>query len=754
MNLEELIAQYPDVDPKILKGYKDPDEYVVINEDPALHPVYIKNPPRPPLHEIDGFGLPAKEQKFTYQIFPKKLQRLVDTCETIDKIWDTLENNQREYRSEIAWIKKQWQLRDTGYWFFCNGKPTHLVWWHYIYLNFWRFKTGGRPEYRDKNRKFYVGMYYAYTTTEAPVVDDKGLLVYDDVARRILKMRDTGMRTMLGIAHPKERKEGASNMCLCAEYMEVITHTGVVGGIISMTGDHAKDKMFDDVMVAGWGQMPFFFKPRTTSNQNPDKEIAFNASRQRADKIKRVELGSSISYSPTAESTLYDGGNNIWINVDESGKTTSADVFLRHKQLKPCVSLGNGANIFGFLTYPSTVGEMAGSGAPQFFKVCQDSHFQKRDISGQTKSGMMIIYFPAWEGLEGFIGPYGESVIDTPTPEQAAYIGKSYGAKEFLMNKREQLLKDNDIDGYNEEVRLFPTKYMECFRTEDGEIGFNTQIINDRLDDLVIDEKNLGRFGNFKWKHDKRDTEVYFEDDPKGRWFLTEYLNPDQTNRYIIRSMFVNGERQDQRFPIESKYTSCADAFQFGKPKGTRLSLGGGAVLRDYDSMIDGGKNVKDWITHNFVCTYLFRPLSQPEYLEDMLMQDIYFGAMQFPENNIKDIWRHYEQRGYAGFLKFDVDIKTGLSKSTPGFDSLGESKQRLFNKTRDFIQDHGHKVNHLKLLMQWKEIEYMDQMTDYDLLAAAGGCLLGTPQLMHIVKPEVNEQKPKRLMYPMMRYK
>lgn len=746
---EYLVRKYPDVDPDIIKTYKDADEYVVLNDDPSLHIVYIPIPKPPPLDEIDGWGLPACEQKFTYQIFPKKLQKLVESCSTIDQIWQVLENNQREYHNEITWIRKQWDLRDTGYWFFCNGKPTHIVWWHYVYLNFWKFKTGGSPEYRDKNRKFYTGMYYAYTTTESPVYDANKKPVYLDAEKRIIKMRDTGFRTILGIAHPKERKEGASNMCLCAEYLEVATHFGVVGGIISSSGDHAKTKMFDDIMVAGWSGMPFFFKPRTTSNQKPDSEIKFNANRQSANKLKGDELNSSISYSTTTEAKLYDGGNNIWINVDEAGKA-DMDVYNRHEILKPCVSTGSGANIFGFLTYPSTVGDMTGIGAPKFFSICQDSHFEKRDISGQTLSGMMVIYFPAYEGLAGFIDAFGNSVIETPTPEQAEFIGKNYGSKEFLLNQRAQLEKDGDVDKLNEKIRQFPIKYKECFRTEDGEVGFNTKILNEQIDEITINEKNVGRLGNFRREHDKLDGKVYWEDDPNGRWFLSEYLDPDQTNRYIIRTIDINGEKQEHRLPIDPKHTSCADTFSFGKKSTVKFSYGGGAVFRDYDERIDAGKNVRDWETHNFVCTYLYRPPKQSEYLEDMLMQDEYFGSMQFPENNIKDIWRYYEERGRAGYLRYEVDIRTGLKKATPGFDSLGDSKQRLFNKTRDFIESHGHKVNHLKLLMQWKNIEYIEEMTKYDLLTAAGGCLLGTPQLMHLMRPEEKQKEsPKTLLYP-----
>lgn len=44
----------------VLKSYKDADEYVLINEDKHLHPIWIKLPSPPELHLIDGFGLPAE----------------------------------------------------------------------------------------------------------------------------------------------------------------------------------------------------------------------------------------------------------------------------------------------------------------------------------------------------------------------------------------------------------------------------------------------------------------------------------------------------------------------------------------------------------------------------------------------------------------------------------------------------------------------------------------------------------------------
>jgi hypothetical protein len=595
-------------------------------------------------------------------------------------------------------------------------------------------------------------MKYAYTTKLTVKYGEDGRIVYKDAVRKIPEMIDTGFRTVLGIAYPKHRKDGASTMCICAEYMETITHKGVVGGIISMTGKHAQEKLFDEILVPGWKQMPFFFKPLTTSNQNPSTEILFNAARARANKINNIELDSKLSYSETSESTLYDGGNNIWINVDESGKTTTTDVEIRHRQLKPCVSLGNGANIFGFLSYPSTVGEMEGIGGKQFFKICKDSQFEKRDLSGQTKSGMLVLYMPASEGLEGYIGPYGESVIDTPTPQQAVFIKKEYGAKAVLEDKRQQLLEDNNVEGYNEEVRLFPMTYMECFRTTDGDTGFNTKKVNERLEELGH-ERPAVRIGNFRWQADEKDTFVVWDDDPKGKFVLSMILPEEKTNRYTIQN--VDGTYH--KFPVPTLFIASADPYKFEKTEGSRISMGGGGVFYDYDESIDRDKPIEYLKSYRFVCSYVNRPPKKEDYCEDMLMMSVYFGAMMNPEINVPDVWDHFEARGYGGYLWYEIDPLTNKKSITPGFNSYTKKKQTVFSLNRDYIELHAKRCEHEDILNQWKDIEAIEQMTDYDLIPVVGGCLmaakgLGTINQFKKKEEEVQEESFEQI-YPMINY-
>lgn len=757
-DFDRLINKYKGkIKPDILRQYSMPDKYVLLNEDKHLHPIYIeisKLSKTPEWDTIEGWGLPAKEQKFKHIKMPDKLRKLVERIGKLEDIWKELMENQYLYRSEIKFIEEQWRKYFEGHWLFINGKPTWICGWHYTYLNWWRFKNGGRPGYRDRNRRFMIGMYYAYTTTETVSYDSQGRIEYVDENLRIPKMIDTGFRTCLGVSYPKHRKDGASNMCLLAEYMEVITHKGVVGGIISMTGDHAKEKLFDEIMVPGWNAMPFFFKPITTSNKNPGSEINFVQSRVRADNLSSYELGSTISYSTTSTSKLYDGGNNKWITVDETGKTTDCDTYERHRQLKPCVSLGNGANIFGFLAYPSTVGEMQGSGGLNFFRICQDSKFEKRDISGQTSSGMFVFYLPAYDGLDGFIGPYGESVIETPTPEQAKFIGKDYGAKQFLENKRSQLLAEQNMDGYNEECRLFPMSYMECFRTEDGEVGFNTKIINERLDDLTYIYSEEVRIGNFA-RVDKNDPNsfVVFQDDPKGKFCLSLLLDEKQTNMYYEKD--IGGQYGRQRFPYKPKFTASSDAYKFEKVRGSRMSMGAGTVFWDYDPDIDQNSPIENWITHRFVCDYLYRPQTKDEYCEDMLMMCEYFGAMMYPEIDVPIVWEHFEKRKRIGYLLYDIDFKTNKPMATPGFNSKGK-KQNLFSSIRDYIEVHGRREKHKRVLEQWKDITSIEEMTDFDLVTTTGGCLMATKGIERYQpnhkRDNMVEQK-QTMLYPKMKY-
>ncbi len=722
-----------------ISQYLPADEYCIINEeDPSLEPVFIKMPPCPDVTKIDGYGLHPLDQKFVRQVMPKRLSDVVNSCDTIDEIWAEIEDNAAIYQDEINWIKLQIHRRFNGYWCYINGKPTFFDGWNYVYLNFWRFMDGTLPEHRDRNRKYFHAMRYAYTTGDVPLYDENKQLIYEDVViggeiRKMPSVRSIGTRCFFGVCYPKNRRDGATNMCLCAEYLETITRTGVVSGIMSMNGASAYDH-FDEILKPGWQGMPFFFKPVHDGFDNPEDAIKFFGPKRKGGKAKQQrQLGSKITYSETAQSTGYDRSKIFWMLVDEAGKTTEANVDSRHQILKNCVSQGNGSVIGGFMPYPSTVGEMRGKGGQNYFQLASKSHWNNRnERTGQTISGLMNVFFKSEEGLEGFVDPYGNSVVLEPTPAQVVaakreanwqdkykYAVLGIGSRQYLDERRLSLLESGDIDGYNEEVRLFPQNFSEAFRTEDGEVGFNTVKLNAQIDIMKFQFKKKVRRGNFRWEADIIDSRVIWEDDENGRWYLSKILEEsEQSQKYLDNGIW---------FPKNPLFTASADPFKYNKTQGKRMSDGGGAVFWDYDGSIDGNTEISQWKTHRFVCTYRNRPADLDDYCEDMLMMSVYFGAMMYPEINVPAVWTYFDQRGYNGYLKYDIDHKTGNPKNTPGFNSLEGSKQELFNGVRDYIEKHIHRELHLDLMMEFKEIPGIEDMTSFDLFTAGAGCLRGT---------------------------
>lgn len=738
------------VDKKILAQYKPHDKVIVFHEDdPNLRNITIQLPDPPPLETIDGYGLPAKEQKFRVQKMPARLQRLIDKCETVEEVWQEMERDQKLFEEEITWVKKQWRYRLYGYWCFIDGKPTFIDGWHHFYLNNFHLDVG-LPDYRDRDRKFFIFARYCYTTKEAFYkyrIWNSGFnkwyytsdrKKYEDAVDGNVKCEagdfliDLNFRTVFGFNYPKHRRDGATYKCLNI-LLEMGTRTMSDGkfnyGIQSMDGASA-EKYFLNQLVPAWQKLPFYYQAKHDGTTSPKEKISLAAPSKRQGEKKGLlnkdkQLGVTIGYATTADRGYYDGDKLFAELDDENGKTTEEDIVARWQVKRQCHSQGNGAIIHGFSMHPTTVAENTTGGGQNFYLLCEDSMWDDRiDHSGQTRSGLINFFMPAWEGMEGFIGPYGESIIETPTPEQAEFIGRTIGAKEFLLSNRRAHLAKNTPESlkvYREMVRQFPIYFHECFRSEAGEAGFNLEIIEQRMDQLRFDRHATVQ-GNFEWEDDKVDGRVIWVPNSEGRWKISLTLPVTETN--------LKHRENGHFFPSKStRFTACGDAFNYDKVESHRMSDGGGAVFWHRDLKRDPDeKDIKLWESHRFVCSYLNRPATTDEYAEDMLMMCVYYGALMYPEMNVPVIQKHFERRKYGGYLKYDFDDIAGVTSKNPGFNTkVGHIKQDLFNAIRDYIEKHGMRERHFDILDQCKSIKGLEELTNYDLFTAAAGALVGS---------------------------
>lgn len=743
---------------KLPYEYEEADKYVVLNDnDPDLRPIVLSLPKPPPLHLIDGYGLPPEEQRFQRLEIPRKLidleaEAVLKTKEDLStnknnvvtllkiqkKFWELLRERHKSMKKEIAFIRRFWWFRVNGYWTFIKGKPYWISPWHFFYLNVHTMNTDSgtnRPDFRHRDWKEYIFAHYCLTTTETfERLDEDGYAIAEPDGS--YKMIDVGRRVCYGKMQPKNRRSGNTNKGI-SNGLEYVTRSMLNHGmgIQSFSNQNAKET-FDNLLMPAFDSWPIWLKPNTTSGRTSDA-LKFNVGKN---EYGDVALQTQCTYATTASEKFYDSKKMMYLLIEESGKTSEVDIAMRHEVSKNTLSQGNGRLIHGYCDAPSTVSEVS-EGAAYYRALSNTSNFYRRiKSSGQTYSGIFRLFIPATEGLDGFIDSYGFSVKDKIEDYQRAE-GFTQTAEEYLRGKRDSLQRDNSSESQRllrEEKKLFPLKYEDCWLGEAGSIGFNIEKIDAAIHRLRRHSDVLK--GRLEWVGGIFGGDVEFvQDEEHGRFTISEMPPDSVSNRKIRVSHYstFEGKNVDMWRPMyPGMYTLGADPFKFGNKqdekvgmklgKKSRLSDGGIAILRNYDKAIDGNKSAEKWDTYKFVLTYRFRAANTDEYNEDVIKAAIFFGASIYPETNIPATYEYVVRHRFGGYLLYDIDKYTGRVKDKPGVDSLERSKQEMFALWRDYIENRSCVEQHMELLKELKDIRGMEEMRHYDLLAAGGVALLG----------------------------
>lgn len=671
--------------------YKVADNVLILNDrDPDLKPIEIKLPFPPPLEEIAGYGLPPSEQVFKPIPLPRKLKELNASRTTVAAKWKKLSENPTYYKQELEFIRKMWHYRLNGYWFFNNGKPTWITGDHFFYMCFWTLDVG-LPNYRSRDRKFFIGWWFCVNDPEC-----------------------------FGMNYPKHRREGATSKTKCSEYEYISRTANAHSGMQSMTESSA-ETLFNRHVIEAWRKLPFFFQPIYDGSTNPKSGLFFYAPafKLTEDNVKEVILTALDSSMTFRDSGLkaYDGEKLHRLHNDEAGKTEEVDIYARWRVQSPCLRIGR--EIIGKCLNTSTVGEMARGGGKNFKAMCDDSFFHEKDEkTKRTKTGLYTIFIPASDGFEGtdpltgkpLIDKYGESDIES--------------SDRVIRDLRAGYERDNNYEALSDLIREAPLSYKECWRQSSRTSNFNNIILQTRLDQLA--DRNIQKVrGNFHWKDNIKDTEVYFEPSPEGRFYVSYFFdNPKDSNRMMID----NGQRR----PLNSNlFVAGGDPYRFKETMGKKKSKGAGAVFMKFVYAIDGNESdVTKWKTNRFVCTYSNRPRDKSEYGEDMIKMCVYFGCEMNPEINVPFLWDYFSDRGYGGYLFFRRN-KRGYTIETPGFSTSDAIRETIFNEYLTYIERHGMREVHDEILEQCLDIEH--DMTDYDLFVAGGYALLGAMKTTNV---------------------
>jgi hypothetical protein len=734
--------------------YLPADEYVTYNDnDDDLTPIVLKLPEPPPLHTIDGYGLHPYNQKFTRHEVPKRLvyleikaQEIVEKRANINRanratpyrkqkeFWTLLEENKSDYTEEIKYIKKvHWHL-NYGYWFFCKGKPTWISPWHYRYLNFGYIDDASnnyKPRYRDVDRRVYILGHYAYTAKETFAnLDEDGFPVKSEDGT--YKMKNVGRRVYYGLGKPKRRREGqtaqsSSDLLWIAE-----RHRGVKCVVGADTGNNAVE-LFKDHMVKIWNAQPLFLRPINDVSNIEPSEISFTPPTGFA--LERNFLDTKIVVASSAGEGVVDRLKTYGILFDEAGKVERADVYSRHKTSK--LTAAQGPNIHGWMKYPSTVEEMTDGGF-EFQKLLDDSDFYKRNINGQTVSGLIRVFTPCWDGYDGYIDPWGYSVIETPTQEQLDYAtdGCEYanslmGAKEYWIKYYDNLLKSGDQSSYREELRKNPMRYADCWIGTSGDTGFDIVSVDRRLAQLR--RKSETRRCTFRWE-DKPWGKAVLEWDENGECEISDWEMLKEGVNLRYQGDPVYSESHDDYIPSwypgrAQRFVIGVDPFDYknrtqamGTENKSRQSDGAIAVKWLYDPSIEESESRRDWNSDRFVITYLNRPPSEQEFVEYVARIAVWVGGLVNVETNKTTLLREFIENGFGGYLWRGQDEYGRPSKKYGTWTGPG-SKNLYFAKTKDFVKYRVHKEKHVNYLKQIKNIKGPEDLTNQDLFTAGALC-------------------------------
>ena len=691
-------------------GYNKEHDIVVISKTGEIGDIYeIQNlkialPKPTSIYKRNKNKKDQYWEKFKDQSGLKNIKTIFD--------WRAYPDNSKEQWYD--YINEEFDRRENGFWFYNNGVPTYITGTHYMYLQ-WSKIDVGAPEFRESNRLFYI--YW-----EACKADKR----------------------CYGICYIKNRRSGFSFMASSEAVNLATISSDARFCILSITGWDSK-KMFTDKVVPISINYPFFFKPIQDGMDRPKSELAYRVpaqkfTRKKLQKNEQIEeivgLDTTIDWKNTADNS-YDGEKLNLLVHDESGKWEKPENILNNWRVtKTCLRLGS--RVIGKCMMGSTSNALD-KGGDNFKKLYRDSNVTKRNLNGQTKSGLYSLFIPMEWNYEGFMDKYGIPVFNTPKKEVYNIYGDlvETGVIDHWNNEVEGLR--NDQDALNEFYRQFPRTEEHAFRDETQNSIFNLVKIYEQIDFNDDLKNSIGiSTGNFQWVNGVKDSKVIFYPDPTGRfkisWTPKIHL---QSNVVIKNGIKYPGNEHLGAFGCDSY-----DISGTVDNKGSKGSLHG---LTKF--------SMEEVPANQFFLEYIARPQTAEIFFEDVLMALVFYGMPLLAENNKPRLLYYLRRRGYRGFSMNRPDkIWNKLSsaeKEVGGIPNSSEDiKQAHAAAIEMYIQDHvGLKADNSygnmyfnRTLNDWARFD-INKRTKFDASISSGLAVMACNRHLYIPNAAIKKE-------------
>lgn len=475
---------------------------------------------------------------------------------------------------QLEWYEAEIERLHFGTWIMLNGVPTYFNKYCYFFLQ-WFVLLGtpppGQRESRPSFKDVCLEYFYFFELCE-------------------------GDRFCFGDIGIKGRRVGLSSMSASIKILIGILESNTLSGIVSKTGTDAQEMYF--MVKNGIENLPRFLTPEIAAVNDGEIHIAKQAPRiSKNNKYLTGDKGKNnrINWLDTSE-TAYDGREMRHITCDEAGKWIKN---VKTWFTKASDTLIAGVTMRGKVSVFTTV-DKGDKGGDNFRELWDGSdHINgNKDVYGRTKTKLRRFFLPAYRGYLGYIGKYGESIIENPTPDQVEWL-KTYeyydpvskkwekcpdpyiGAKQWLQVTRDMLI--NDPEGLADEMRKNPFEWKEVFRGANNRCHFITEDLNNQKERIEskLSYQQIYRVGLFR-KDDISGKVRFVDVKPEIKsgfyWYILEFPEDNDTNKWHWQ--------RGQKTPLNTDYGGCGvDTFSNSEATAEKGSDAAALIHKRYNAL-------------------------------------------------------------------------------------------------------------------------------------------------------------------------
>lgn len=634
----------------------------------------LELPKQPPKKDMLNFGMPNKDQVWI-RTEPPEFMDMYDPFNPT--------------KDQFDFVEKEIDRIFNGVWILINGSPTWITGINYFFLKYWKLQEGIYPDYRDVDREFFLWWHVCELHTRC-----------------------------LGTVTGKYRRAGASSKGSCISVYIAITEKNIHNGTISKTGDDAK-AVFTDMIIRGFKSLPDFFKPQSSGSDKSVKELIIAKQSERMTKDKRIVgklegLNNKISWLTTAINS-YDSRLLRFLFGDEFGKFPRDVPAYKYWQIvKRC--LLKGTRRVGMAYIPSTVNGLD-SGGSEFKKIWDNSNHLSKNFDGTTITGLFKYMIPCYRGFVGYVGKYGEDIIENPTKDQIEWLkndpdcpNPNIGAKQYHELERKRL--EDDPEALAEYIRMNPFTEDEQFYGSVSSSIINTMIANKQL--ALLANKIIPR-RKCEFYRDVHDGLVKIRDTEKGPWELIwNFPDFNMSNKYTIQ--------YGKKIP-SYKHLFSIGCDPFASSQGVAYGEGSKGIAyikRAYNPMDSDNSDL-------FIGRLNFRPVIKSDFHQQVFLAGEYFGCMVGYEDKFDDFVPYAIDNGYEAYmLKAPSNLIGSKAKIIKYGIPTNSVKAIEFHTNclkQDFNANH-HKYLFTELIVDMIKFNPLDR-TIFDDTMAAGFCLI-----------------------------